>query len=162
MKSTLAKTITDGAICHWCTLALEFTFTFCYHSYYPYLQFVINFPPVAMSREVGYSPVDLQFLNKMCNCSHRNFKLLGGCLIAFTFNKLVYILFLLSWDNSLLGFLWSMFSVVHTMSPNSTMTPCQPLNRRLTDYKFKDTCSANWRTHLGWTCPYGQIIFNVF
>uniref|UniRef100_A0A3Q3A9L5 Si:ch211-214e3.5 n=1 Tax=Kryptolebias marmoratus TaxID=37003 RepID=A0A3Q3A9L5_KRYMA len=43
-----------------------------------------------MSGEVGYSPMDLKFLNNMCNCSHRNIKLLGNGLITFTFNMLVY------------------------------------------------------------------------
>ena len=51
---------------------------------------VINFPFAATSREVGYSPLDLKLLNNMCNCSHRNIKLLGDGLIAFTFNMLVY------------------------------------------------------------------------
>ena len=98
MKSTLAQTTTDGAIRHWCALTLEFTFNFfggCsglfgYHSYYPSLHFVINFPPAATSREVDYSPMDLKLLDIMCNCSHRNIKLLGDGLIAFTFYMLVY------------------------------------------------------------------------
>uniref|UniRef100_A0AAQ6AC41 Immunoglobulin heavy variable 9-2 n=1 Tax=Amphiprion ocellaris TaxID=80972 RepID=A0AAQ6AC41_AMPOC len=34
--------------------------------------------------------MDLKLLNNMCNCSHRNIKLLGDGLIAFTFNMLVY------------------------------------------------------------------------
>ncbi|KAK3549483.1 hypothetical protein QTP86_002323 [Hemibagrus guttatus] len=42
-------------------------------------------PPgcAAMSREVGYGPMDLKLLNNMCNCSHRNIKLPGDGLIAF-------------------------------------------------------------------------------
>ena len=97
-RSTLAQTATDGAIWHLCTLTLEFTSNlfgscsghFGYHLYYPSLQFVIHFPLAATSREVGYSPLDLKLLNNMCNCSHRNIKLLGDGLIAFTFNMLVY------------------------------------------------------------------------
>ncbi len=66
IKSTLAQTATDGAIWHWCTLTLEFTSNlfgscsglFGYHLYYPSLQFVINFPFAATSREVGYSTMD--------------------------------------------------------------------------------------------------------
>ncbi len=66
IKSTLAQTVTDGAIEHWCTLTLEFTSNlfgscsglFGYHSYYLSLRFDNNFPLEATSREVGYSPVD--------------------------------------------------------------------------------------------------------
>ena len=98
IESTLSQTATNGAIWHWCPLNLVFTTNlfgccsrlFGYHSYYPSLQFVINFPLATTSREVGYSPVDLKLLNNMCNCSHRNIKLLGDGLIAFTFNMLVY------------------------------------------------------------------------
>ena len=98
MKSTLAQTPTDYAIWHWWTLTLEFTSNlfgscsglFGYHSYYPSLHFVINFPHAATSREVGYSPLDFKLLNNMSNCSHMNIKLLGDGLIAFTFNMLVY------------------------------------------------------------------------
>ncbi|MEL6167017.1 MAG: amidohydrolase family protein, partial [Cyanobacteria bacterium J06628_3] len=40
------------------------------------------------------------------------------------------IFFRMSWDNSLLRFLLSMFSVVHTFPPNSRVTTCLPLNRQ--------------------------------
>ncbi len=96
IKSTLAQTVMDGAIDPWCTLTLEFTSNlfgsclFGYHLYYLSLRFDINFPLEATSREVGYSPVDLKLLNNMCNCSHRNIKLLEDGLITFTFNMLVY------------------------------------------------------------------------
>nr|WPK86758.1 NLRC3-like protein 77 [Sebastes schlegelii] len=42
------------------------------------------------TKEVGYSPMDLKLLNNMSSCSHRNIKLLGDGLIAFTFNMKVY------------------------------------------------------------------------
>lgn len=65
----------------------------------------------------------------MSNSSHRNIKLLGGDLIAFTFNLLVYnFLFL----KQLFSFLWSMFSVVKTVSTNSDDLTLYK-NGRLTD-----------------------------
>ncbi|MEQ2175856.1 hypothetical protein GOODEAATRI_021971 [Goodea atripinnis] len=39
----------------------SFSGLFCYRLYFPSLCFVINFPPAATSREVGYSPMDLKF-----------------------------------------------------------------------------------------------------
>lgn len=48
----------------------------CYHLYYQSLWFVVNFPPVPTSRETGYTPTDLKFMN-MCNLSYRNIKHLG-------------------------------------------------------------------------------------
>src|SRR4029434_10250055 len=56
----------------------------------------------------GYSPLDLKLLNNMCNCSHRNIKLLGDGLIAFTFNMLVY-----NFLSNLLKQLCPQLSVVH-------------------------------------------------
>lgn len=64
MKSSLAQTMTGGAIWYWCTLNLEFTFNFfrgcCrlfgYQSNYNFLQFVISFPPVTTAVEVSWSP----------------------------------------------------------------------------------------------------------
>lgn len=50
------------------------------------LGFVISFL-VAMSREIGYSPVDIKPLNSMY--CHRSTKLLGEGPITFTFNILV-------------------------------------------------------------------------
>lgn len=44
-----------------------------------------------MSSEVGFTPMDIKHL-KVCNCSHRNIKLLGVGLIAFTLDMLVYII----------------------------------------------------------------------
>lgn len=82
MKSTLGnnQTITNDAIWQWCNLTLALTFNsfggcsghFCYHSYFPYLQIVINLPPAATSRNVDCITVDLKIMNHMRNCCHRN------------------------------------------------------------------------------------------
>lgn len=78
------------------------------------------------------SPVELKLLNNLSSCNHTNIKLLGGGLIAFTFNMSI-IVFLSSWDTVLsaetLRFLCSVFSVEHSIIPNSPVTPCQPLNK---------------------------------
>lgn len=96
----------------WCKLIQMYVQMLCDdHSYYLSLLTVINFPIAATSTEVGYTPKDPKLLNNMCNCSQRNIKLLVDSLIPFTFNMLDLII---SSDNPLLSFLWSMFSVVHT------------------------------------------------
>lgn len=90
------KTARHGPIWQWCTLTFGFTSDlfggcsglFADRSYYPTLQFVINFPLAANPKEVDYSPMDLRFLSNMFSCCHRNIKLLRDRLIVFTFNML--------------------------------------------------------------------------
>lgn len=48
--------------------------------------------------------------------------------IAFTFAHVCLKSFLL-WENYLVCFLWFMFSVLHTISPYSTITTCHSFNR---------------------------------
>ncbi|KAK6485811.1 multidrug resistance-associated protein 1-like [Huso huso] len=49
-----------------------------------------RFSSCSRAQEVGYSFMDLKLLHNICNCCHRNIKLLGDGLVAFTFTMLVY------------------------------------------------------------------------
>ena len=93
---------------------------FGYNSNDPSLQFVINFPLAATSREVGYCPVGLELLNNMSHCCHRNFKLFRDGLIAFTFKMFVYNFF-----SDVLGQFSPSLSVVHVQCGTHLFTKQQ-------------------------------------
>ena len=71
----------NGKIKQWRTLTLElslnatrcFSWVFVHHLHYPDQPWVA-FPLVLTSGEVGYSLVDLIFLNSSCNASQKKFK----------------------------------------------------------------------------------------
>lgn len=101
-------------------ISLEGFLDFFYHSNDHFLWFVINFPLAASTREVGYSPIDLKFLNNMCNCSHRNTKLLRDAPIPFSFNMLVH-----NFPSNVLSKLFPLLPLPSvSMSPNSTVATC--------------------------------------
>lgn len=60
------------------------------------------------------------------------------------------IFFLVHWHNSLLCFLWCMFSVVYTTSQNSTVTICHPL-----------ICPTNWLFFMSVEAQFKRMFFGV-
>lgn len=135
------KKTTDGATRNWRTLTSEFSlhlfgsypWLFFMQSRYPSVQSGVDFPLVAVCREVGNSSMDLKRLN-ICNCCHRNVTVLVD--VAFTLTMLFYFLFSLSSPRTIRSYT---FCVELTMMPNSKVTTFH-LNR-LTDYKFEDLCT---------------------
>ena len=116
---------------------------------------LFNFSSIFFLQEVGYSPMNRTFPNNMSNWSHRNIKLLGNGLIAFTFNMIVF-KFL---SNLFLAFCgpcslwyrpwyettqWLLFTFLNGSPITSLKTPVMLI------------------TGHGLTCPYGQIIFKHF
>ena len=77
---------------HCCTLNLEvrlylfLSFPWFLFHYFkdPSFQSWVSLPLAAISKDAGYSPMDLKVLNNISNCGHRNTKLLGGGLVVFT------------------------------------------------------------------------------
>lgn len=92
--------------------------------------------------KVDYSPIDLYLLNNVSG--HRNIKLLGHALVAFTF---IIFLFIIS-DNChlpFLSFFLQFFYVVNTKRAQKIVIffYLNKLNDRLHDWKH--LCNANWR-----------------
>lgn len=67
-----------------------FLWLFVYHLDCPSDQPGVKFPLAVTSWDVGYGPMDRMPLNNICNCSHKNIRLLEDGLIAFPFKLLVY------------------------------------------------------------------------
>lgn len=95
-ESTVTQKTTDGMIRHWCTVSWPWSSDYTYFEVFLGLLSTIYsilsnlesiFLLAVMSREVDHIPMDLK--HNICNCSHRNIKLLGGGIIAFTFDTLV-------------------------------------------------------------------------
>lgn len=108
---------------HCCTLILEVTLhLFSYHSNYPSVQPGSQF---STSRTLTTVPWTLNFLISLATVVTESIKL-GGGLEACTWTILGNCIFLS--DNWFLFFLLSVFSLMHTVMPNSTMSTLLNLN----------------------------------
>lgn len=96
----------------------SFPWFFLHHPNYSSVQPWVSFPLVAMSREVGYSPMDFKHYD-ISSRGCRNMFFSDGFL-AFSFTILGYLLpFLLS---CLLFFLLSIFTVLHPVTQNTWLS----------------------------------------
>lgn len=84
----------------------------------------------AMSREVGHNPVNIKHLIKCETVVTTASICLEMVLESLPLTCFSIMLFLSSWDNFVFSFLCSMFSVIHTTMPNSTVITFQTLNRQ--------------------------------